>query len=309
MPPRQPPQFISIFLFIVFLWILFSPESPSQYLSFGTILAERVERHKAALEHLNASSWGDFSPPQSDSPEDFAPTYVNLTGFRQGDGLAWADLSRFQQQCQGWSHRINPPKAGHDGLMHGEREAAVWQNATGMLKGQWVRKDASVQRGVADYNLSTMAPEHAWPGVYSSWSRNITGHEGKMVLDMIDTGRNVREMAYELPSDIVDTAGGTVRTAKASLEVEDVHGTGSTWEVRMYGVQWPRTGTILLTTTSEKFDGIFGLPHLAMGPDYFQSSQRLLSETLANVVRKESATFFNTMSLPWSTRRTRQAST
>ncbi|CRK33662.1 hypothetical protein BN1708_019268, partial [Verticillium longisporum] len=115
-----------------------------------------------------------------------------------------------------------------------------------------------------------MAPEHAWPGVYSSWSRNITGHEGKMVLDMIDTGRNVREMAYELPSDIVDTAGGTVRTAKASLEVEDVHGTGSTWEVRMYGVQWPRTGTILLTTTSEKFDGIFGLPHLAMGPDYFQ---------------------------------------
>ncbi|KAG7127578.1 DSC E3 ubiquitin ligase complex subunit 1 like protein [Verticillium longisporum] len=300
MPPRQPPQFISIFLFIVFLWILFSPESPSQYLSFGTILAERVERHKAALEHLNASSWGDFSPPQSDSPKGFAPTYVNFTGFREGDGLAWADLSRFQQQCQGWSHRINPPKAGHDGLMHGEREAAVWQNATGMLKGQWVRKDASVQRGVADYNLTTMAPEHAWPGVYSSWSRNITGHEGKMVLDMIDTGRNVREMAYELPSDIVDTAGGTVRTAKASLEVEDVHGTGSTWEVRMYGVQWPRTGTILLTTTSEKFDGIFGLPHLAMGPDYFQSSQRLLNETLANVVRKESATFFNTMSLPWS---------
>ena len=36
---------------------------------------------------------------------------------------------------------------------------------------------------------------------------------------------------------------------------------------------------MLLTTTSEKFAGIFGLPHLAPGADFFRSGQALLGLT------------------------------
>jgi hypothetical protein len=51
---------------------------------------------------------------------------------------------------------------------------------------------------------------------------------------------------------------------------ERTRNTGS--EVRVYGVHWPRIGVLIVTIISEKFDEIFGLPHLTWLWDYFTTS-------------------------------------
>lgn len=90
------------------------------------------------------------------------------------------------------------------------------------------------------------------------------------------------------------SAGGLVRAAAATVTVEDVDGTGSSHDMRMHGVHWPRKGVLLLATTSDKFAGIFGLPHLAPSKEFFWSSQRLLNRTLDAALReRERAPMFS----------------
>ncbi|KIH88410.1 ring finger ubiquitin ligase [Sporothrix brasiliensis 5110] len=125
------------------------------------------------------------------------------------------------------------------------------------------------------------------------WGRNITGFNGRMVLrvtDQDDEAEYVDEtdrFADEPPT------GGLVRTTTATVTLEDIEGTGSSYDMRLYGVHWPRQGALLLTTTSEKFAGIFGLPHLAPGRPFFDSSKRLLNRTLdAALAKRESTRLF-----------------
>lgn len=46
-------------------------------------------------------------------------------------------------------------------------------------------------------------------------------------------------------------------SATMTLRDESAGEFGATNILRLHGVHWPRIGTLLLTTTSEKFDGIF----------------------------------------------------
>ncbi|KAL2760514.1 hypothetical protein ACRALDRAFT_1073668 [Sodiomyces alcalophilus JCM 7366] len=302
MPSRRRPDVASSIIFMVFIWfIITSHETPSQLFSFSNFLSERHARHQAALDGLNASAWGDFSPRQSDSPAHFNGSYLNLTGFRDEDGFAWDDLVRFRKQCHEWSHRVNPPVADEEnGRLLSIPQGAVWHNATGFVKGHWVRKESSTNRTLTDYNLTAIAPDYTWQDSGHSWFRNITGNEGKIAVDMVDKGRNIAQLDYEAPPDEPAPAGGLIRTAEASIEIEDAEGSGRTWEMRLRGVQWPRIGAFLMTTTSEKFDGLFALPHLSPGLDFFQSSQKLLNQTLAASIRKEGASLFGNMAASWS---------
>ncbi|KAF6836266.1 ring finger ubiquitin ligase [Colletotrichum plurivorum] len=298
--PHEDPRFVVFGLAVVgVLWILFAPGNGGASLFSASDLAtQRLQRQHAALDLLNASAWGDFAPRKNGTT--WLPPSLNMTGFRPEDGFAWDDLERFRERCLEWSRNAIPPVGGVDLWDIGEGEA-VWQNATGDVKGSWVRRDASVKRGWASYNLSAITPSLHWSGAETDWARNITGEEGKILLNLIDTGRHTKEFDYpRATEDGVPSSGGRIRSAKASLNIEDDKGTGSSWEMRLHGVQWPRQGTILLTTTSEKFDGIFGLPHLTHGPDFFQSSQRLLNETLAEVLRRKEKEAFNDGVMPWT---------
>lgn len=301
MPPQRRPDVASSIFFMVFLWfIITSHETPGQLFLFNNFLSERYARHQAALDYLNASAWGDFSPRPSDSSAHLYGSYLNLTGFRDEDGFAWDDLAHFRKQCNEWSRRVNPSIARAEKGLPWFAHDAVWHNATGFAKGHWVRKDSSTNRTRTDYNLTTIAPDYSWQDFGYAWSRNITGNEGKIAIDLVDNGRNTAQLDYEALPDEPAVAGGLVRTAKASVEIEDVEGSGRTWEMRMRGVQWPRIGAFLMTTTSEKFDGIFALPHLTPGLDFFQSSQKLLNQTLASLIRKERASLFGNVPASWS---------
>lgn len=53
------------------------------------------------------------------------------------------------------------------------------------------------------------------------------------------------------------------------------------------GAHWPQMGVLLLATTSRKFAGIFGLPHLSLSKQYYLTSQRLLDETIRRTFERK----------------------
>ncbi|KAJ2962253.1 hypothetical protein NQ176_g10953 [Zarea fungicola] len=137
-----------------------------------------------------------------------------------------------------------------------------------------------------------------WMADRMEWGRNMTGKSGRMHLHM--EGNKTTTEYQQLNRDKAPLSGGSIRNVKGTLSLEDTTGSGSTWEMRLWGVHWPRQGVIMLTTTSEKFEGIFGLPHLTPGPDFFQSSKALLKQRLYKVLETKQKNIYTDQTVPWS---------
>jgi len=141
---------------------------------------------------------------------------------------------------------------------------------------------------------------------------NITGNEGRVIL-RIDEKASLEIEVEQEPDTLVEQSElgeiweigisremALVREVAATMTVQDEGNNDDGWEMRVYGVHWPRTGVLLMTTTSEKFDGIFGLPHLKGEKDYFSTSQRLLTATIEKTLEgMEKAVSFDA-SNPWT---------
>ncbi|KAH7264062.1 hypothetical protein B0J15DRAFT_489855 [Fusarium solani] len=297
MPQAQHP--IATIAFIIFIiWLVF-PEGDysSQSLTLSDLAAERLGRFHDALDVLNASRWGDFTPaPKKGSKTN--PSYLNLTGFREEDKFAWKDLNRFRERSLEFSRHAIPPVGGKNLWDAGEGDA-VWMNASGTVHGEWVKRKGSAARGYDSYNLTKVAPGMDWIGDEVPWARNITGTSGRMML-RLEGNKTVNE--YEQLPAQTDTpvAGGLIRSVKGTTTIEDMSGSGHDWEMKLWGVHWPRQGVILMTTTSEKFEGIFGLPHLAPSKDFFQSSQRLLNQSIARTIARKEENIYVDQTVPWT---------
>ncbi|CAK7220677.1 hypothetical protein SCUCBS95973_004243 [Sporothrix curviconia] len=352
--PQDNARFILLVMMI--LWINASNDAGNGVLSAPSFIMARVNRQRASYEAVQTTQWGDFAPgpsksnassssaTPSNSSADAPGRWLNLTGFRAEDNLAWDDLDRFRARCLEWSRNAYP--WGRDGVSLWDRGETMltWQNATGSAAGQYVRRPASVERTAASYNMTTiMGPSFDWAGVpidngrgtglFGSgprpapvvvdpltnttmpagnagnetsdapplfrprpfpmqaieWGRNITGDNGRMVMRVTDQDDEYTYVDSSNERDSLQT-GGLVRAATASVTLEDVDGTGSTYDMRLHGVHWPRLGTLLLTTTSDKFGGIFALPHLAPASSLFASSQQLLNRTIDAALAKREAT-------------------
>ncbi|KAK2936153.1 hypothetical protein FoTM2_004097 [Fusarium oxysporum f. sp. vasinfectum] len=270
MPQAQHP--IATLIFIVFIvWLVF-PDSDysSQSLTLSDLAGERLDHFQDALDVLNASRWGDFVPvPGKDSK--VKPSFLNLTGFRADDNLSWGGLKRFRERSLAFSRHAIPPVGQHNlwDTGHGE---PIWLNASGTVHGEWVKPKGSISRGYNSYNLSKIAPDMDWIGDNVPWARNITGRTGRMML-RLEGNQTINEYEQLPTQSSVPVAGGLIRSVKGTTTIEDTHGSGHDWEMRLWGVHWPRQGVVLMTTTSEKFEGIFGLPHLTPSEDFFQSNQ------------------------------------
>lgn len=315
MPAYQENMRVLGVILLIFWLTTSSGDGQAGYFATPFLTQERLARQRAAFGVLNTTAWGDFNPRLTTDPPNGTETtrYLNITGFRQADNFAWEDLGHFKERCLEWSRSTRPtipvPKDEHGEPLEGGKETsawdlgiggAVWQNATGLVKGPWLRRNASVNRRWADYNFTAMTPSIAWAGTHGEWNRNVTGVEGSMQLRVEDKKRHVK---YD--DEVVDVdhgqliTGGFVREVAAGLTIEDP-GSASTYEMRLHGVHWPRQGNMLLTTTSEKFSGIFGLPHLAPDQNFFRSSQRLLNQTIDEVLRKKEKSAFTDQNNPWT---------
>ncbi|KAK0638705.1 hypothetical protein B0T16DRAFT_421624 [Cercophora newfieldiana] len=299
MPPQPQPQDSGrvLLIFILMFWIMATPDNGPVTFSGPSFATSRLQRQRQAHRVLNSTKWGDFAPRLVDDGQGNSPRYLNLTGFREDDGYGWEDFGKFRDRCREWSSNAFSSRAGGDDWNRPGPSQLPWKNATGRVHGEWVRRPGTKLRQAAGYNLSAIAPEINWQGG-SVWGRNVTGSYGKIQMELEEYD-GTEEVVEETESKDVRSAA-VVRETSASVTVQDVANGAMSWSMRLHGVHWPRQGAILLSTTSEKFAGIFGLPHLSPGPEFFLSSQKLLNVTLDEVLRRKESVRFADPGNPWS---------
>ncbi|KAL7949044.1 trans-membrane golgi-localized RING-finger ubiquitin ligase [Trichoderma barbatum] len=296
MPLPELPAFRVLGIIFILWWMLPGSDYQSQSIALSDLVVSRLEHYRASLDVLNTTHWGDFSPLEADDDDHASPRYVNLTGFREEDHLSWQDLGLFRERGLQLS-RHAMPAVGDEHLWDVAQGEPVWANASGVLLGQWVRRQETVSRTYDSYNLSQSVPSMQWIGDKTDWARNVTGGTGRIQLRL--TGNETVADYEQLSTADAPLSGGLIRNVKAVVTFEDTEGSGLSWEMVLFGVHWPRQGVIMMATTSEKFDGIFGLPHLTPGPDYFQSSQRFLNQTLEHTIATKEKNMYSDQSMPW----------
>ncbi|KAH7360128.1 RING finger ubiquitin ligase-like protein [Rhexocercosporidium sp. MPI-PUGE-AT-0058] len=308
MPTQQPPpqeyaRFVLIVILLFFLYTSPDQGAPAGFQSPHDYAADRIDRFRHALNVLNRTKWQDFSPKTADKSRYEAARYLNLTGFRENDDYAWERVDAFKTKSQEFTEEAKLgswPKDTDNGPI-----SEVYQNVTGIVQGKWVRNTADLN-GVPrtrSLNLTETSPVVDWAfRDVEYWTRNITGTEGKMMLRLeeSDTGAvNVYPDTSRDPKLPIES-GTVAREVAATLTIQDESSTGDGWDMRLHGVHWPKQGVLLLTSTSEKFSGIFGLPHLTMNSEQFKSSQRLLNVTLEREVESLEKSVWIDLSNPWS---------
>lgn len=191
------------------------------------------------------------------------------------------------------------------GKEHTGLEGKIYENVTGIVTGRWVRYsgDLAGEETHRRLNLSRISPGIDWAFRNEDyWTRNITGKEGKLMLRLDERNAEQIDSAGEaaLTTEMDKWSGGLIRGVSASMTVQDESSSGDGWEMRIHGVHWPRQGALLMTTTSEKFAGIFGLPHLTTSKDYFETSKKFLNMTLEKTIEEMENSIWIDPSNPWT---------
>jgi transmembrane E3 ubiquitin-protein ligase len=287
MPPQPVHQqeYARVVLIIVLLFFLYaSPDQgpPPGFPTARDYAAERIAVSRRSLDILNITKWQDFFPKGPDSSKHEAPRYLNLTGFREEDEYAWERLDAFKKRSSEYSDEAR----GKWPVVEDDKNGLipqVYENVTGIVAGRWVRHTADINGEPRKrvMNLSEIAPETDWAFRGEEyWIRNITGNEGKLMMRLDE--RQVEETgSFE---DLALSPINAVRSAVATITIQDETSSGDGWEMRVHGLHWPKQGVMLFTTTSDKFHGIYGLPHLTPSREHYLSSQKLLNKTLGNTI-------------------------
>ena len=304
MPPVQaaPHEFVRILLIIGLLFYLSTSsdnQPPPGYSSLQEYARERLLQVRQSISVLNASQWGDFIPDASES------RWVNLTGFRQDDGYAWDRLDAWKERSKIFNEQASGNEKNTGRLDQHRFKQNFYHNISGLVRGRWVRYTADLEKRTEPsrrpLNLSAITPGVDWlikDG--ASWTMNVTGKEGKLTMKFEE--RNVNEVKYPSPDSMDNPSSSENQVARdvaATLNLHDKSSSSQGWDMRLHGVHWPQQGTMLLTTTSEKYAGIFGLPHLAMDVQSFSSSRKLLNMTLSEVATKLEHAIGAVAESPW----------
>jgi hypothetical protein len=80
-----------------------------------------------------------------------------------------------------------------------------------------------------------------------------------------------------------------MQTIRAELTISDDNSAGDGWEMILHGQHYVDEGHILLTTSSDKFEGIFGLPHFALSEYLSRQARESLNKTLAETIERQQA--------------------
>lgn len=283
----RPSPVAMLFLFIMmFMWV--SPNGTDAQLgtqmTAGEYLKLKLARETKALNVLSATRWGDFSPRNGSNDTQagggVGSGYLNITGFRQDDGFSWGRMKKVQQRFDVFQKSYGPPDAADE---KAAAQYAVYHNATGLAAGSWTRSQGlgfeDQLKGGQALNISHINPDTNW--AWRDLNKNITGTDGWATLHTLsfDPYLTVSDGHIKLKK----REHSQPRMAQASLTLRDESNYGG-WELQLYGIHWPESGLLALTTSSDKFDGIYGLPHLMSTASFFNSSQKLLNETLGEIL-------------------------
>jgi hypothetical protein len=192
-----------------------------------------VDTEIYALDLLVNSTYGDFDPERE--------KWLNVTGLRASDGFAWNVLGSVKERARDQVYAALGREDGEramNGVISGTKPLPVYQNLTGYVQGTWVRSTLEKEVSRPHLNLTEILPRaHRSNGKFH---RNITGDSGDVYITFKDKGS---------PDDI---NGTSVRGLTADMTIADETSSGSGWAFILYGEHVLDTGSIVLTTSSDK---------------------------------------------------------
>lgn len=280
-----------VLLILIFIFIFLTPETQPPSLSQRRQFENRLSTEQQALDLLRASHYNDF---------DFTlGRFVGVTGLRSEDGYAWDLLSVAKEKARGQTTSA----LGQDAASKLELDfndvsgeavnqtlstpiAPLYRNVSSVLRGQWTR--SKVADGPSKLNLTSLVPDRSY--ISHNFNRNITDDNGKLMI-----------VLNEKKSQALDTSFGRVREISAEIALKaPISSPGNGWEFTLHGVHIPDAGQTILTTSSEKFAGIFALPHFAPSRRSFELSRQLLNQTLSEAILKQNSSQALYPVFPWS---------
>ena len=288
-PGTPPPVAVIFFFFVMFFWV--SPGG-NDITSGRTISAEdyldlRLAREADALSVLNSTQWGDFAPKavlnDTEGGDGVGIGWLNITGFRQSDGFSWNRMKKVQQRFDVFRKAYGPPLSASDGESKDPTLFGIYHNVTGFAEGPWVRSQGlgfeNQFEGGHHLNLSRINPGANW--AWHSLNRNVTGRDGRATLRTSQFNPQSITSRHVILHNHTDSSQPRLLSAELVLRDESNYGG---WDMQLYGLQWPETGIIAMTTSSDKFQGLYGLPHLLNSQDLFNTSRALLNKTLSDTL-------------------------
>ncbi|CAI6332364.1 unnamed protein product [Periconia digitata] len=279
---RDPRQFL---FFIILLLLINSPETQPPSYNTRSRYDEVIEREWTHLDILNQTRWGDFGDFRKEEEG-----WLNVTGLRQEDGFVWELLGGVKENMREKARSVlgDRPELSSDTKQENNMEIVrLYKNMTGYVEGEWARLSSSQVRHPADLNLSTIIPDNPFP--FAEFDRNLTG-----------VGGPVRLHLAELEGKARTDENRTVSEIQAKVVIGDHESWGDNWwEFLVHGVHYPELGSAVLTTTSDKFAGIFALPHFQLSPLLYSSSQALLNRTIHETIDRQVNRMYPIWN-PWS---------
>ncbi|KAF1836294.1 hypothetical protein BDW02DRAFT_521419 [Decorospora gaudefroyi] len=277
---RDPRSFV---FFIILLLLINSPEPQQPTYNVRTRFHELIEREYTQLDILNRTRYGDFDAKKN--------KWLNVTGLRDDDGFAWELLDPVRQKAkeqserilgETWMNMLNGP------LEEGEPIMPVYKNLSGYVQGEWTRSPLSRIRHPSDLlgNISAIPDPF---GHLVEYDRNLTGAGGPMRMHITELEDKMRRNENKTLSEI---------SAKVVIGDKDSFG-GNWWEFVAHGVHFMQSGTAVLTTTSDRFAGIFALPHMQISPYFYSTSQHFLNWTIHEAIERQEKRAFPLWN-PWT---------
>jgi hypothetical protein len=272
------------FLFLLILLLLInSPDPQGPTFNARERYEEVIEREYDQLRVLNSTQYGDFVPESE--------KWLNITGFRKEDKFAWEVLGPVRRKAKEQSERLlgDEWKGALDGTLQlDEHNIPVYRNLSGYVEGGWVRSSLGRTRHPSDLRNYTAIPDSPF-GQLAHFDRNITGTTGSIRLHIAQLEGKMRTDENETMSEI---------SAKVVIEDDDSFG-GNWWEFVAHGVHFLESGTVVLTTTSDRFAGIFAMPHFQFSPHLYSATQTFLNKTIHETIDRQQTRAFPLWN-PWT---------
>jgi hypothetical protein len=281
MEVRRDPR--SFLFFIILLLLINSPEPQQPSFNAHARYEELIEREYDQLGILDSTHYGDFDA-QNDK-------WLNVTGLRKEDNFAWELLEPVRAKAKEQSERVvgGEWESILDGVLLDEhRHVPVYNNLSGYVQGEWVRSSLSRVRHPSDMGNSSAMPESPF-GQFLEYDRNLTGTSGSIRLHFTEIEGRMRTDENKTMSEL---------SAKVRVGDDDSFG-GNWWEFVAHGVHFLKSGTAVLTTTSDRFAGIFGLPHYQFSEQLYSASQTFLNRTIHETIERQKNRAFPLWN-PWT---------
>jgi hypothetical protein len=267
MPQVQNDSRLPVVLIILFIIWAF-PDSPPSPLGGHTTLDLIVEHELDQLSVVNTTAYDGFRP-QDDK-------WLNITGLRQEDGFAWDALDTVKKRARQQVIHILGDEDGNTALEGGVGlELPIWRNISGHVRGTWARAQIDADIARPHLNMSSLLPWDA-KDYKRPFERNVTGDTGDLQLQFTEKG------------DVNEVDGFKMQNLKAEVEIVDISSGAGAKKVVLYGTHLVDSGQVLLTTTSDKFAGMWALPQFALAEKVYGSLRNSTVERLQKVIKQKS---------------------